>query len=203
MSKRDRVAGETTSERLLERMEGGLSRQSMVNGGAVYRGPLASRALQAVGARAMTVDRSIVVGDGFDASSSEGQALYAHEQVHAKGSGGDAGHSIRDAEEIAARAAEAMVFHRAQAEQEAGYADAPERGVEMQGGELFGMQASGTQKVGKPKTEHPAERGYNALHEQGLTHTDIVHRLAEKVLEGMDEQHLALRERHHDTKGSF
>ena len=88
----------------------------MPGGGSVYRGEVASRALKAVGARAMTVDRSIIVSEDFDPARPEDQALYAHEQYHVEHSGGEGGHSVRDAEEVAARATEAMVFHRAKEE---------------------------------------------------------------------------------------
>ena len=96
------------------RLDNHLTRRGMDDGGEVYTGRLASRALRAVGARAMTVNRSIIVDTTFDTSRIEDRALYAHEKVHLEHSGGEAGHQVRDAEEIAARAAEAMVFHRSE-----------------------------------------------------------------------------------------
>jgi hypothetical protein len=98
----------------LDRRE--LQRQSLPGGGTVYRGEVASRALDALGARAMTLDRSIIVSDDFDPSKPEDQALFAHEQYHAEhgdGGGGGGGQNFRDAEEVAARAVERMVLHRA------------------------------------------------------------------------------------------
>ena len=112
---------ETSSGSMLNRVTGRLdtsrlSRQSMNDGGEVFRGELATRALKAIGARAMTVDRTIIVNDDFDPSTPEDQALYAHEQYHVEqgdGHGGGGGENFRDAEEIAARAAESMALHRA------------------------------------------------------------------------------------------
>lgn len=112
----DRKApGEATSERLSARADSGLVSRRMSDGGEVYTGSLARRALRSVGARAMTVEGGdIVVDSDFDPSRSQDAALYAHERIHQKGSGGDgggaAGHT--DAEEQAARAIEAMVLHR-------------------------------------------------------------------------------------------
>ena len=48
----------------LDRRE--LQRQSLPGGGTVFRGEIATRALSALGARAMTLDRSIIVGDDFE-----------------------------------------------------------------------------------------------------------------------------------------
>ena len=87
------VVGAGTVERMASRLEGGnLQRMSMPGGGAVYRGELASRALKSLGARAMTLDRQIIVSDDFDPSKPEDQALYAHERFHAEhGDGGGGG----------------------------------------------------------------------------------------------------------------
>lgn len=103
--------GDKLSARLASRS--GLHRQTMEDGGAVYKGPLASKALSAVGARAMTLDETIIVGDDFDPSDPQDQALYAHERVHQLESGGDDHpNDMRDAEEVGARAVERMVVHR-------------------------------------------------------------------------------------------
>ena len=53
--------GEKTSARLSRRLDNHLTRRAAPDGGEVFSGGLASRALRAVGARAMTVDRSIIV----------------------------------------------------------------------------------------------------------------------------------------------
>ena len=71
------------------------------------------KALDAIGARAMTMDGEIIVNSHFDLSDATDQAEYAHELYHQARSGGAAGDKIRDAEEIAARAIESMVFHEA------------------------------------------------------------------------------------------
>ncbi len=63
----------------------------------------------------MTVDDgSIVVDEGFDPSKPEDGALYAHERLHQRGSGGKGGGATghNDAEEQQARTIERMVLHR-------------------------------------------------------------------------------------------
>src|SRR4051812_43527175 len=106
------ASGESTSLRLAAR-SAGLQRKEGPDGGEVYTGDLARRALRAVGARAMTYDETIFVDEAFDLSRPEDQALYAHERVHQLGSGGtDTSHGAHDAEEAVARSVETMVFHR-------------------------------------------------------------------------------------------
>jgi hypothetical protein len=112
--------GDKTSARLNARAARGLKKKSVGDGGEVFTGPLASRALKAVGARAMTLDESIVVNDGFDTNKPQDAALYAHESIHRSGSGGEGTANPRDAEEIAARATEAMVLHRSRAGEDIG-----------------------------------------------------------------------------------
>ncbi|MEZ4318061.1 MAG: DUF4157 domain-containing protein [Myxococcota bacterium] len=94
----------------------------MPDGGEVFSGALSSQALNAVGARAMTMDGDIFVHEGFGANP-EDQALYAHESVHKQGSGGkqkgDHNHG-NDPEEMAARAVERMVLHKARAGEDFG-----------------------------------------------------------------------------------
>lgn len=104
-------------DRLTARATGGmagLSRRGMADGGSVYTGPLARQALRAVGARAFTVDNSIVVDPTFDQSKPEDAALYAHERHHQERSGGDGGNvaGAHDTEEKQAIAIEEMVLHR-------------------------------------------------------------------------------------------
>ena len=113
MSEEESSEGSLTN-RLLARSGAGIHRRSTPDGGEVYSGPLASRALRAVGARAMTMDESVFVSEDFSASNPEDLALYAHERHHQHESGGDHdGHGHHDAEETAARSIERMVFHRA------------------------------------------------------------------------------------------
>lgn len=185
-----------------------LSRQSMNDGGEVFRGELATRALKAVGARAMTVDQTIIVGDDFDASSVEDQALYAHEQYHVEhgdGHGGGGGENYRDAEEVAARAAESIALHRAIAGgTEAGYSEsAGHRGGDHRQGGGDGAAGPGEasttpdHQAGEPSPE----AGYNAMKAQGLRHSDIIDQLAQRVLNTLDELDRVKQDRHGDKKG--
>ena len=112
MGRKRSAVGEQLSEQISSR-SGGLLRKEETGHGSVFRGALADRALNAVGARAMTVDGEVIVSETFDLVSAENQALFAHEKFHQKHSGGAAGQTIRDAEEIAARSVESMVFHQA------------------------------------------------------------------------------------------
>ncbi|MFN7146937.1 MAG: DUF4157 domain-containing protein, partial [Myxococcota bacterium] len=113
---RSERGGSPTADRLAARAErNGLKRSAMPGGGEVFTGEVASRALKSLGARAMTVDKSIIVSEDFDPSKPEDQALFAHEQFHVDHSGGAGTHEHRDAEEVAARAVERMVLHRARA----------------------------------------------------------------------------------------
>jgi hypothetical protein len=182
------VAGEETSLRLTARStRPGLGRRSLAGGGEVYEGPLAQQALDVLGARAMTVDRSIVVGDDFDPGRTESQALLAHEQVHVAGSGGRGSDEVRDAEEIAARSAESMVIHRAQA----GPDDA-------QSADATNVEAGSETSPAPPKEdehEPKPERGYTALQSQGLDHEGIVERLVQDVMEAFEQDSEAGNER--------
>ena len=114
-----KAVGSRTVERLTEREDrystADLREESVAGGGKVIRGNLATRALEVLGARAMTLDRSVVVADDFNMQNIEDQALFAHEQYHAMhgdGDGGGGGSNYRDAEEIAARAVESLVLSR-------------------------------------------------------------------------------------------
>ena len=80
---------------------------SMRMGGVVV-GPLASRALQAVGARAFTIDGPMVQWS----TSPTDNALYAHEKVHesARGPFKSVSHQTPASEDVAARAVERMVL---------------------------------------------------------------------------------------------
>lgn len=166
----------STTERLVSRAEKpGLQRREMAGGGEVFTGELASRSLKAVGARAMTVDHSIVVADDFDPNKPEDQALFAHEQHHLEASGGEGTNSGRDHEEIEARAVERMVLHRAMgggAPAALAAAPASEAPAEGSGG------GSGPEKG--------AAGAYAAMTASGLSHVDIVNRLAREVLQGLD-----------------
>lgn len=182
------------TDRLTQRLERGeLERVTVPGQGVAYRGDLATRALDAVGARAMTLDRHIVVADDFDPNRAEDAALFAHEQYHADqgdGQGGGGGENYRDAEEIAARAVERMVFHRMKGGYEGG--DAPGAG----GGSAPERQSGGQQiAAGAPRADEKPEmknrapdpgKGYAAMRAKGMSHLDIVEELARRVVDAQD-----------------
>lgn len=178
----DRSApGERLSRRLMARVaKEGLQRRVLSDGGEVYSGPLASRALRAIGARAMTMDSSMFVSEDFDPSSPEDQAVYAHERVHMRGSGGDDTHVHRDAEEIAARAVESMVFHRASQGED--FAEIM-RDVESGGSSSAGSAPAANREAQQGNEAQSAEAAYQAMLAQGLSHDQIVRKLAKHVME--------------------
>jgi len=174
--------GSKLSARLMARSA--LHRQPMEDGGEVYKGPLASRALRAVGARAMTMDRTIIVDEDFDPGEPEDQALYAHERLHQLESGGDdQSTDLSDAEEVAARAVERMVLHRAKAGEDFGgimrdvsvYRDAAPQSGGSGGGEAPSEGMDG------------AAAGYQALARSGKSHDQIVQLLARRVMKALFE----------------
>lgn len=198
MTPERKTPGEKVASRLASRADRpGLNRRSMPGGGEVFTGPLASRALKALGARAMTVDQSIVVPESFDPSKPESQALYAHEKVHLEGSGGRGSHEVRDAEEVAARAAERMVLHRATTE--VAYEEGRGPGAAAGAGNAGDAADKGGRGLTSPpgdgserpeaKDHRPApEKGYAALRKQGLSHHDVVDRLAKEYLDNLEDQ---------------
>lgn len=146
-----------------------LRRRTLPDGTEVFTGPLAEQALDAVGARAMTLDRSILVREDLDPSNPEDQALLAHEQHHAAESGGEGAHAEGDEEEAAARAVEAFVLHQRRAQstdERATGGDAP-------------MAAA---PPGARGSDAPMA-GYQALLAGGTPHDQIVDRLARGVLD--------------------
>lgn len=189
--------GSPTADRLASRAQkGALSRQSMPGGGEVFTGDLASRALKSLGARAMTVDRSIVVSDEFDPNRPEDQALYAHEQYHVDHSGGEGTHEARDAEEVAARSVERMVLHRAMA----GGAESHEAAHAVPGG-TGDAQSVAQEKTVTAEKADAAQRGYAAMRAKGMSHVDVVNKLAGEVVSSMDAQRELRLERYGDKKG--
>ncbi|MGB0637954.1 MAG: eCIS core domain-containing protein [Myxococcota bacterium] len=198
----DRITGR------LDRTE--LRRVVMPDGGEVYRGEIASRALESLGARAFTVDRTIIVGDDFDPYLAEDRALYAHEQYHVEqgdGGGGGGGENFRDAEEVAARAVESMVLSRmAAGGYEAGYSKgAGGRAGDIQSGQdgagVGARPENAATKKEDADTDPDAERGYETLIAQGYTHTEIVDEMTRRVLTTMDEQHEITHVRSGRNKG--
>lgn len=188
----------STIERLASRTAGGgLSRRQMPGGGEVFTGELASRSLKAVNARAMTVDRSIIVSDDFDPNKPEDQALFAHEQYHLENSGGEGANDGHDHEETEARAVERMVLHRARtggAEMhEASHTSAP-------GGAPTGSMGAGHERPGSTEAYGDAAAGYAALLAKGLTHQEIVQRLANEALLALDHGRDSRAMRYGDKK---
>jgi hypothetical protein len=168
----------------------GLSSKKMADGGEVFTGNLASRALKAVGARAMTMDGSIFVNEGFG-NTPEDMALYAHERVHESGSGGhdhgDHNHG-NDPEEMAARAVERMVLHKARAGEDLGETLAKVRENMPRNQEEAEKQirhALSADKDGEMREQ--SMMGYWALRSQGLSESDVNRMLSEFVSGAMKE----------------
>lgn len=185
--------------RIVSRSQGaGLHRKSMPGGGEVFTGEVASRSLDALGARAMTVDRSIIVSEDFDPSKPEDQALFAHEQYHLEHSGGEGEHSGYDGEEQAARMVERMVLHRAKAGgaemHEASHTSAP-------GGAPTGSHGAGHERDASTEAQGDPMRGYSAMRAQGLSHAEIVNRIAREAISALDSGRDQRNERFGDKKG--
>lgn len=203
-SRRYTRGGSATADRLAARASNprgpngaaGLRRQS-VGEGEVFSGELASRALQALGARAMTVDRAIIVNDRFDPSRPEDRALFEHERHHLEHSGGVGENSGRDHEEVAARAVERMVLHHMKGGTEShdvGHATAGKGD-----GHAGGYTPSGGGEV--DKDHEAAVRGYLALRARGMPHAAIVEMIAREVMTGMNAQREQGSNRFADKKG--
>lgn len=181
-----RTPGARTSLRAAARMDG-LQRKGMEDGGEVYTGPLARAALRAVGARAMTLDNTIFVDESFDSSKPEDTALYAHERVHQRGSGGSDQHGDHDAEEAAARAVERMVLHRA--------ASGSDTGAVMRALEDGGSAPPSGDANAEPESSESAQRnpvdeakaGYSALVAKGKKHDAIVRDLARYITDQIEQ----------------
>ncbi len=177
-----------------------ISRRTMPGGGEVWEGPLASKALKALGARAMTVDSHIIVGDDFDPSTPESQALYAHERYHQQVSGGAGSHHGMDAEEHAARAVESMVLHRAAT-------GGTEAGGSQAGAVVKDLPSApdSASDPGEGEAERAPDpaKGYEALKSQGLSHADIIERLAKACVDASEQQKHTGHDRAAHIKGQF
>lgn len=190
--------GSQTADRLASRAAGKeLKRKSMPGGGEVFSGDVASRALKSLGARAMTVDRSIIVSEDFDPSKAEDQALYAHEQYHVEHSGGEGTHHGRDSEEIAARAVERMVLHRARA----GGAESHEANHAVPETNNHGPGGAGPKSIKQEMDQSAAQRGYEAMRVQGQSHQEVVWKLASDVVTALDHNRDLRQDRFADKKG--
>ena len=178
------------TQRLSARSSAGLSRKVMPDGGEVFSGALSSEALNAVGARAMTMDGSIFVHEGFGGTP-EDQALYAHEKVHEQGSGGinkgDHNHA-NDPEEMAARAVERMVLHKARAGEDFGEtlqgirSNMPSNHQEAENQIKKAMRAD---EEGDEREQ--SMMAFWSLRAQGYKQADIVRMLSEYVSGAMQE----------------
>lgn len=176
--------GSKLSARLAARS--GLSRVSMPDGGAVYKGPLARRALRAIGARAMTMDKTIVVDEDFDPGDPEDQALYAHERVHETESGGDDHPSdLHDAEEVAARAVERMVLHRRKSGEDFGSIMRSMGGFSRSVAEGAGRTSASASPEGTEEGKRSAQQAYKRLLQSGKSHEQVVDMLARRVVRAL------------------
>lgn len=182
--------GDKTVERIARRADMGLSKKEGPDGGEVYTGELARKALRAVGARAMTLDNTIVVDEGFDFGKSEDAALYAHERVHDEGSGGnDVNVGARDAEEITARAVERMVLHRTKAGESLGgiMREVKETGVAHLAADTSSSDSAGappaTSGGTRPAEVDPARAALMALFAAGKSEEQIVKEMTRYVLQ--------------------
>jgi hypothetical protein len=203
MARKRNVIGEGFGKDILSRS--GDLRKRAASHGDVFSGELADEALDAVGARAMMMNGEIIVNSNFDLSNAEDQALYAHELYHQSRSGGAAGDKIRDAEEIAARAIESMVFHQAGG----GRSDALPTNIE----DLFQQaespatpsategETTNTVSESKENGEPSAILGYEALRKQGMTHGEIVYMLAQMMIDQNDQSQDFSRQRGGGQRG--
>jgi hypothetical protein len=196
-------ANRSTAARLSLRGEGGLYRKEMAGGGEVFSGPTATRALRAVGARAFTMDNNIFVSEDFDANrKAEDAALYAHEQHHQLNSGGEgAARSFHDAEELAARAIERMVLHRASEGEDFGTVLRDVQSARIQreadvvhlsgkGSGSSGPTGSGSQST---QREDEAAKAFAALLQQGRDERSILMEFADEIVHTLVESRLVGR----------
>lgn len=195
------------ANRLMSRNGGpGLQRVSMPDGGEAYSGPLAQRALNTLGARAFTVDRSVILSRNFDRDNPEDMGLYAHEAFHQRMAAhrsadaeGGASHDGRDAEEIAARKMERMVVHQAKQGADFGStmgkvhsgemddaAKGGSRGPDASKGDGAGESGAPAAEGGAGKPD--AMKGYWALRKKGHSHERIVDDLKRHVMAEMERQ---------------
>lgn len=184
-----RTPGSGIGDRLMARTTG-LQRRSMEDGGEVYSGPVAREALRSVGARAMTLDKTIIVDDGFDPTDPEDQALYAHERFHQMESGGDDHPTdLHDAEEMGARAIERMVLHRAATGEGLGsiMRDAVAQGADPLHAPPTEQSASTEASPPGDKGRTEAETAYVALRKK-MSHERIVDMLAHDVVQMLQNE---------------
>lgn len=180
MSRRDVDSSEDRSNQL--------RRRQMVDGGEVVSGRLADEALDAVGARAMTMDHTIFVRDDFDPDNPEDQALYAHERHHQLQSGGAAEHGGgEDAEEKAAKVIERMVLDRRGRGEDFSQIMSDVRSGRTATEDNNHLSETNAHESGAPDNtsgddDKDPMAAYRALRNQGWSHESIVRLLASHVV---------------------
>ena len=199
MRRKRKSLGESMADQFDERR--GL-KNKRVGHQEVYSGDLADEALGALGARAMTVDNEIIVNNNFNANQAEDQSLLAHEMLHQEFSGGVAGSSMRDAEEIAARSVESMVFHRSK---NGDSNPIPRKASELlrdsKESNMGGSEGAKTDSTEVKNIQPKAEKGYQVLKERGFTHEMIVQHLMFKVMDELERKSTENYERSGHIKG--
>lgn len=181
------------ARRVMSRATGGLYRRTTPDGGEVYTGPAARQALRSLGARAFTMDHTIIVDEGFDVSNAEDAALYAHEMHHQMESGGVDTHSERDGEEIAARAIERMVYHRMSAGDDfASVMRDAKSGAVMRDAKSGASSDQNYIRTPPPNSDEPAYgdaiRAAEVVLAEGLPYDSLVRDLARYCIEQMNKQ---------------
>lgn len=183
------MARDRLGSRLMSRATG-LVRKQMPGGGEAFSGPLANEALSALGARAMTMDSSIFVNSGFDASKGEDLALLAHEQHHQAESGGSDNHSLYDAEEQAARARERLVLHQSGAGHDPGDIlaglDGHDPKNDQEADDAFANMEQRAPEDGSGEPD-PVEAYRNML-KDGMSHDMVVRDLSDYIVQTLERQ---------------
>ncbi|MEQ1503915.1 MAG: DUF4157 domain-containing protein [Myxococcota bacterium] len=183
------AAGEGLSERLSKRGAGGLARRR-IGDVDVYQGDVGDKTLGALRARAITVDRKIIVNQRFDARNPEDAALLAHEDEHRRGSGGAGGGATghSDAEEKRARFAESMTHDLTAAgvpiEQVLHDLKSGSSAAAMLGGDTPAAELMAA--VLGPDAATDPMAAYRQLRAEGQPHAQIVAELARHVMDTLD-----------------
>ncbi len=186
MAHDDPTPEEDFADRLFRRKN--LERGRGPDGGEVFQGPAATRALKALGAKAMTVDGAVVVSEDFDPSRPEDAALYAHEMHHVAMGATAATHPVHDAEEQAARAIQQLTFHRMVSREEGGGGSAPP----AESGDDQEQQAS-----------DPVAEAFDRLIGQGYSPQQIEQLVAERVVQLIEERRVLGEQRFSDLGRSY
>ena len=219
MGRKHNVIGEQTSKKPLigepriNKPKGllGDMKVSEASHGQIVSGKGPDQFLDSIGARAATLydpvsgDSHILMKDNFDLSNAEDQSEYGHELVHVAKSGGIAGAKINDAEEKLAQSVESMIFHQAGG----GKSDALPTNIEdlFQGADNPAKpsqtegETNGTVSTAFENGEASATLGYQALREDGMTHSEIVYMLTQMLVEQTDQSQDLSRQRGGSQRG--